>query len=410
MKGKNKSYLYVLIGTIVFLVILTMINQPEQRWVPTWSSLDKEPFGGYVTHDLMRDIFPGREVRSEYRSLFEILKEDSARTGSWLIVTNQLALSETDLNALKQHLQNGNDVLIAAHAFSGMLADSLNLSLKSSGADSYSVEETRDAVMGEATTALRFTIPGYPEDEFEINREASSAYFIEDSGEFATLAVNESGEDVLRKYTLGEGSLYLSSNPLLLTNFYMLDSSSHRFSVGLLSLLPANREVTHVEFYAVGRMEAQTPLRFILSHSTLKTAFWITLMGILLFIIFEARRRQRIIPVVAPPVNSSLEFVQTLGQLYYTSGEDHLNLARKRMNYFLEHVRRKYFLVTNELDDAFIEDLSRKSGKDRNKIERLVNLLNRIKNGQITQVEFLKMEIWLNDFYGIKKSGKDKNK
>ncbi len=411
MKDNRKTYLIVLLCSVVFLVLMGIANRPEQRWETTWSSLDKEPFGGYVTHDLMRDMFPGQEIRSEYRTLYEILKKDSlnAPNASLMIVTNNLALDQNDWNAVVSYMMKGHDVLISAQLFSGRLADSLDISVDVSGGDDFSLTTTKTAARGESTVKLKFTTPGFPSDEFDINYEASANYFEKDTGAYVSLAENEFGNDVLRQYTFGEGHLYLSSTPVLLTNYYMLDSSSREFAAGLISTLPAHENLIHIEYYSVGRLQAQTPMRYILSHPALKMAFWLTMTGILLFLVFESRRRQRIIPVLEPPANTSLEFVRTLGQLYYTSGENHLNLAKKRMNYFMEYVRRHYYIATNELDEDFVKELALKSGRNKTRIEKMVKLFNRIKKGEIDQAEFLLMEKWLRDFYKTKYTDKQKN-
>ena len=216
-----------------------------------------------------------------------------------------------------------------------------------------------------------------------------------------TIAKNEGGYDMIRQYSFGEGHLYVSPDPLLLSNYYLLDTNSRDFSAGMLSLLPADKDVMHIEYYQVGRLEAQTPLRFILSDPALKAAFWITLFGIIAFMIFEARRRQRIIPEIKPPANTSLEFVETLGRLYYTSRGDHVNLAAKRVNFFLEYVRRKYYLPTSDLDENFIKDLSLKSGKKSEDVGELIKLVNKVRGGKISPEDFLKLEKELNQFYGI---------
>ena len=67
------------------------------------------------------------------------------------------------------------------------------------------------------------------------------------------------------------------------------------------------------------------------------------------------RRKQRYIPVVAKPKNDSLDFVKTIGRLYYDKG-DHKNLSRKMGAFFLEHVRSRYKLPTGTLNEEFINN------------------------------------------------------
>ncbi len=400
MKGARK---YVIILTVLVLAIaaLTYVTQPPQEWVPTWSALDKDPFGGYVTHKLLESQAPGRVVSSEYKSLYEMLDAVPIQPSSpSLLITNStLTLDENDTEALLDYVYGGNVAFIAAQSFYGLLADSLGIA-SGNHYDAPDLSSAASDAMGTGGIDLQFTIPGFPERSFTINKEASTGQFEKKGTNASVLAKNEDGAAILQQFNVGNGKLYVSANPLLLTNFYALDPSSSEFTAGLLSLLPPDRDVIHVEFYTLGRMESRTPFRYMLSHPALKMALWLAVIGIFLFLIFEARRRQRIIPIVKAPTNLSVEFVNTLGQLYYSSRGDHTNLATKRMNYFLEYVRRHYFISTNMLDEQFVKELSAKSNKDETKVKRLIDLLNRVKAGQITQEEFLRMEVWLSDFYG----------
>src|SRR5690606_28820304 len=87
------------------------------------------------------------------------------------------------------------------------------------------------------------------------------------------------------------------------------------------------------------------------------------------------RRRQRMIPQWVKPKNESLDFVKTMGRLYYQK-KDHLNLARKMGAYFLDHIRSRYKLGTLKLDDNFVKDLEFKTGYHYNNIKQLVDFIN----------------------------------
>ncbi len=413
-KGGQKKYLIILVVMVLVIMVASYLSTPQQQWVPTWSAQDKNPFGGYVTHKLMESQFPEIEINSGFKTLYELLSEaqEESISSSLFITNTQIELDKNDSEALLKYLAEGHTALLAASSFSGAFADSLDIRAYTNYETPVDLEGVKDAALGEDLVGVHFVIPGFPQKHFRINKEATAQQFEKSSDSKMALAKNQDGFDILRQYNVGEGKLYISTTPLLFTNFYALDTSSSAFTAGLLSLLPPDKDVVHLEYYTLGRMEAQTPLRYILSHPALKAALWLCLVGIVLFMIFEARRRQRIIPLVKSPTNLSIEFVNTLGQLYFSSKGDHLNLATKRMNYFLEYVRRHYFLLTNELDAQFVKELSAKSGKAQTKVERLVNLLNRIKGGTITQEEFLRLEIWLTDFYGdnhIEKTNSLKN-
>lgn len=58
---------------------------------------------------------------------------------------------------------------------------------------------------------------------------------------------------------------------------------------------------------------------------------------------------------------------------------DHVAIANKRINSFLEEVRYNYKLRTEELDSSFIDLLSERSGVARGSVEGLIFLIIRIR-------------------------------
>jgi hypothetical protein len=121
-------------------------------------------------------------------------------------------------------------------------------------------------------------------------------------------------------------------------------------------------------------MEVETPLRFILTNESLRWAYYITAISLLLFMIFEMKRKQRIIPIIKPLTNTTLEFVGTIGNLYF-QGNDHKNIAEKKINFFMDQLRTKYWLNTSHLDETFVKIAAKKMGQPEEDVRRLVNTI-----------------------------------
>jgi hypothetical protein len=141
----------------------------------------------------------------------------------------------------------------------------------------------------------------------------------------------------------------------------------------------------------LGRMEAATPLRFILTTEPLRWAYYLTLISILFFIVFEAKRKQRIIPVIKPLTNTTLEFVGTIGNLYYQRG-DHKNIAEKKIQFFLDQIHSSYFINTANKDEAYLSLLTKKSGVPEETIQELFKTINQISEQEkisVTQLTLL---------------------
>ena len=88
------------------------------------------------------------------------------------------------------------------------------------------------------------------------------------------------------------------------------------------------------------------------------------------------------------PKNDSLDFVQTIGRLYYDK-KDHKDLAKKMSVYFLDHIRNRYKLSADTLDEGFINALHVKTGYDLNKIKNIVDFMLQIESSDIIKENHL---------------------
>ena len=163
----------------------------------------------------------------------------------------------------------------------------------------------------------------------------------------------------------GKGEIILVSTPLLFTNYGVLDGDNATYLFRLLSRMK-NLPVVRTAAYQQGIEQLQeTPLRYFLSQRPLRWAIYLTMIAILLFMIFSAKRRQRAIPVIPEPENRSLEFTKLIGTLYYQKN-DHANLVHKKFTYFAEELRREVQVDIEEVTDdeySFLK-IAQKTGMD----------------------------------------------
>ncbi len=183
---------------------------------------------------------------------------------------------------------------------------------------------------------------------------------------------------------MGDGAIYYNLNPAAFTNYYLL-KGKQQYAVEALSYMN-DGPVFFDDYGKSGRKVVASPLRFVLSQQPLKWAYFLALAGVLLYMVFASKRRQRIIPVVKPLENSTVEFTRTIGNLYFQSG-DHTGIITKKINYFLESIRSQYYLDTQQLDDTLIERLSVKSGVDQKQTADLINYINQLR-GKPSHIEY----------------------
>jgi len=355
----KKEFKYLLLLGVAALIYLgfRLFAPRDFDWRVTFNIEDKNPFGAYVLHELIGDIFPENRIAHSYRTIYELY--DTIDTPiNFFSLSTRFHASREDVDALLTNVYNGGHAFLASEWFYGPLADTFSIALS----DYYWQGNFSLDINKEDTAALVFTNPSLQSAaSYRFPRNSIRHYIQEfDSLDATVIATNDLGLPITISIPWGKGRLIINSTPMAFTNAYILAGENPGFTALSLSVLP-KADLIWTEFYHLGRAEVQTPLRFVLRTEPLRWAYYLTIGSILLFMFFEAKRKQRIIPVIKPLANTSVEFVSTIGNLYFQNA-DHKDIAEKRIAYFLEQVRTKYWLNTQKLDEEFMIALSRRSG------------------------------------------------
>src|SRR5258706_5242057 len=166
------------------------------------------------------------------------------------------------------------------------------------------------------------------------------------------------------------------------SNYFLLNKNNIRYYENALSMIPADvKKIVWDEYYLnkINTKDKKSWLSVLFRFPALKAALLTVIFTLLLYVLLEMRRKQRFIPVITKPRNDSLDFVKTIGRLYYDKG-DHKNLCRKMSAYFLEHVRNRYKLSTTEMNEEFVKNLQFKTSVDEAEIQSIVFFIRDIEN------------------------------
>ncbi|UKJ08170.1 DUF4350 domain-containing protein [Solitalea lacus] len=386
MKGNRK---YIAILTIIFLGFgLFEYYRPKPiNWSITLSNKDKIPFGTYATFELMKDIFPGKKIISSRLPIYNQLTETNDTSGNYILITPQFNVDTNDVHQLLRFANLGNNVFIGSSAFHGYLADTLKFNIVNP------VEEKQ------YKTRLLWN-KREPVYTFIAPRE--NAYF--DSINCATTVVlgkKENQKPDFIKIKQGKGAIYINLNSTAFSNYFVLDKETGEYAFKCLSYLP-NQTTIWDEYLKQGRVGEDDIFRVIMEHASLKWAYYLLIFGMAVFIIFEGKRRQRIIPVIKPLENNTLEFTKVVGALYFNNG-NHTDVAQKKVNYFLEYLRSHFFERTNELNDEFIHHFTIKTGYDAEKMQKLIEAVRWIKvlpaNYELSEGDLISLNNQIEEFY-----------
>lgn len=368
----KKDWKYITyLGILGALLLVLMLSKSKQYdWTITFHHEDKNPYGAYAFSQLFPTLI-NHSITSSYQPLYE-LKDTLTANENIFILSSTFSPDKLDTEVLLKHIENGGYAFISANNFYGRLADTLGITVSDSffhGGSEFILADS---------TKIHFVNPAIDSaKQFYYKRGNAHNYFSYiDSVEASVISRNDFGQAVAVRINRGKGALILNCTPMAFTNIHLLDSVNHEFASASLSYLP-QRETYWTEYYHVGRMEAATPLRFILRTEPLRWAYYLTIVSILMFMIFESKRKQRIIPIITPLANTTLEFVGTIGNLYYQRS-DHKNIAEKKIQFFLEQVYSQFHINGKINTEEFSMLLTRKSGASEQTVRDLAKTINQI--------------------------------
>ena len=200
------------------------------------------------------------------------------------------------------------------------------------------------------------------------------------------------------KYNFGEGNFYFYTFPEAFTNYYLLKENNNQHTAAVLSYLDADKTIYWDEYYKTGKSKITSPMYFLLSNPSLKWSYYLVLIGVLFFVVFEGKRKQRYIPIITPLKNQTLAFTRTIANMYYEKSE-HKNIAEHKISYLLDFIRLKLRIPTNKIDATFYKYVASRSGNSTEDIEKLFEYCNYIhlKNA-VTKEELLKLNTLIEDF------------
>lgn len=362
------------VGAIVIFLLLILVAQWQMPrrflWKPSFRGSDKQPFGCYVVDSLIRISVP-QSYKVNDSTLYQLAHDANTEPRGVIVVANNFSPSKSDMKALMRMFDQGDRVMILAGSTSSMFDDSIGVGAY--GGDMFSMVQVKKMISnGYKDDSLHWV--GRPQCYGKrvyriLPQVVPGALTIDDKLKYHTLYtkwteswvsdsvtdwVEEPAAIAMRK---GKGLLVVGCDPLLFTNYTVLDSDNNHLLFRMLSEMDSLPIVRTEAYLASDEQQGSSPLRFFLSNEPLRWMVWLTVAGLLLFFVCTSRRRQRVIPVVAPSVNRSMEFVKLIGTMYH-QWHDNKDLVRKRYVFFAENLRRQLMIdVDNEAMDGQTVDI-----------------------------------------------------
>ena len=359
---------------------------------------DDIPYGTKVAYELLPHLFPDASITVSTNDNPGSLANLSGNGRVFMVIGHSVVASASDVTALMNFVQQGNQVFISANRISENLLKTL--SVQTTGKTPFYAEpdSLTVGVYSPVDTAYKeFAYPGDSYDNWITRLDTQYTSVLGRDG--------RGRPNFVRLTYKGGGAMYLHFAPLAFSNFFLLHKHNIGYYEKALSYLPADtREIIWDEYYRYDHTRPFSALDYILNMNNPKTAmlawaFWLLLLLFLILYLFESKRRQREIPVISPLSNTSLDFVRTIGRLYFQRRDNH-NLATKMVAYFQDHVRTRFHLPVTALDEAFVDRLAYRTGYPKESLALLVDYMYHLPTkAYISDDELLDFHGQLEAFY-----------
>ncbi len=406
----NRWFVVSIVVFLVLLFILEMQLPKNFSWTPTFRHTDKQPFGSCLFDSLLSSTMPkGYTVTDS--SLYQLAK-DSLHPRGILVVADEMNLIPAEVNAIFSMANNGSHVMLVAHGVGDFMCNRLGIRMWGYG-NSFDLQNFVKYNKERESFEWVSEENGYKPRRFMVFKPLITRKFNFETDSLDNVirpCLDQQAtlrhDAVSATFRQGKGYITFCSLPLLFTNYGIVDQDNATFSLRLLTLMK-DLPVVRTEAYCPQTSDEvqQSPLRYAISQPPLRWALYTLMVGALLFLIFEGRRRQRVIPIEKAPENHSLEFIHLVGSLYYHSRERRSLVVRK-WTYFAEELRRNIHLDVTDAseDDVTLPTLARLTTIDEQEIRTLVLQLRQLVAADETEISKKQMKQYIDQMNWIIKN------
>ncbi|WP_165748041.1 DUF4350 domain-containing protein [Cellulophaga sp. Z1A5H] len=399
MKIRKKSIIYIIIGALTFALILYLeYNKKEAlNWFPSYVAQHKIPYGTKVLNDIFENKFT--TTLPVNVPPFEFLKEIDTKENTYVFINNSVSFSKTELETLLDWTTQGNTLFIASSNFEKELLDTLHLETKSLYGDEGLEHQFQHRLVNPQLNS---------KIKYQYKKSYSTMYFSQlDTlntiviGEVSNASGNgtdfETHPNVIQQ-KFGKGNIILTTFPIAFTNYFILKDNNRNYTAGLLSYLNNENPIYIDAYYKSGKKFYSSPMYIFLNTKELKWAYYMILIGALVYVLFEGKRKQRAVPIVKPLQNQTLAFTRTIAEMYYEKG-DRKSIAHHKIAFFLEYIRSHFYLNTLEVNEDFFQNLAARTHHEAHEIKDLFSIFSSLKHKEhITDAELIKLNTAIENF------------
>ena len=421
MKRRDNTVVIISILAAVALLVISYytFNGKDRNhlWMKTYSDGNREPYDFGLFKSLLED---------RAKDKFELVKDDLERTikkhktgdsATYIFIGEYCYLNKEGIDSLLNFAERGHNVIFIAEG----LPDTLLTVLGDYG-NAVTIDRFVDnkVVLNSPRIFSKvknytFKYRGFDDDSLSrtdwhyIGGQLQLDYYTEGTQKRYVEQGNINGNLNYARFRIGSGSVYIHTSPMLFTNYAMKRDSGFYYADECLGCIPLDNIIYDVSSRTPKPdsehivRKSDSPLSYILKQPALRWAWYVSVISVILFFMFRAKRRQRIIPVLEQKRNTSVQFIETMSGLNYVGG-DHEKMAQMKMNQFLFFIRNKLGIPTMKASQETVKLIAVKSKVPEQHVNNIFEYYSQVieARGNDTRAEHL-MELYnrIDNFYHI---------
>lgn len=343
-------------------------------------------------YDQLQTLFPDAAISINHSSPSTKFKYNFQGSQGYFVVAPYVEFSKNEVESLKSFVGSGNVLVLSTYFLGNEIEEWLQVEF-----DPFITFSSIPDSLGMLDLATGDFLQYYMGKGWaaRITKYDSAATGLQILSRFSDSSISSIS------FKKGDGYIVLHTQPFMFSNYHLLKKRTKAYSELFFSALPGPlNTIIWDEYTKSAGSREMAPLKYIMSQPPLRNAFWWALAGLILLVFFSFKRRQRIIPVLEPLTNNSLDMARTVSDMYYFSRKNEV-MAKKKIAHWLEFLRTKYNIFTNQTPEAFWQTVKMRSGMPDDKMEQLQVMFEKYRNGEerISDIDLIKLTNLIDSFY-----------